>query len=252
MSGYGAGFAQHYDRLMSDVDYEARADYLLAALDREGISPELLLDLGCGTGSLSLSLARRGISVIGVDVSPDMLMLARDKAARAGADILFLEQDMRRLDLFGTVSGAVCAMDGINHLAGQEDVRSTLERLHLFIQPGGLFVFDVNTEYKHRSVLADNSFVYEDEQRDVVCVWRNCWDEELGTTDIMLDFFEGRQDGWYERYSEDFTERYYSAETLRKLLTQTGFALLGVYDDLSPLPPGPQCQRMTLIAKRMG
>ena len=112
MSGYGAGFAQHYDRLMGDVDYEARADYLLAALGKEGISPELLLDLGCGTGSLSLSLARRGISVVGVDISPDMLMLARDKAARAGADILFLEQDMRRLDLFGTVSGAVCSMDG--------------------------------------------------------------------------------------------------------------------------------------------
>ena len=136
MSGYGAGFAQHYDRLMGDVDYEARADYLLAALGKEGISPELLLDLGCGTGSLSLSLARRGISVVGVDISPDMLMLARDKAARAGADILFLEQDMRRLDLFGTVSGAVCSMDGINHLAGQEDVRSTPGAVASFYSAG--------------------------------------------------------------------------------------------------------------------
>lgn len=252
MSGYGAGFAEYYDLFMRDVDYEARADYLLSVFEKEGVAPDLILDLGCGTGSLSVSLARRGISVIGVDLSPDMLMMARDKAMRAGADILILEQDMRSLDLYGTVSGAVCSMDGINHLTNEEDVRAVLQRLRLFIQPGGLFVFDVNTEYKHRSVLADNSFVYEDEGKDVICVWRNRWDERLCVTDIMLDFFTGAEDGLYERYSEDFTERYYSVETLRTLLKETGFALVGIYDDLSDQPPSAQCQRMTLIAKRMG
>ncbi len=252
MSGYGAGLAENYDSFIGDVDYNARADYLLAAFERERVAPELLLDLGCGTGSLAVCLARRGISVIGVDASPDMLMLARDKAMHAGLDILFLEQDMRHLDLYGTVSGAVCSLDGINHLSSERDVRAVFERLRLFVQPGGLFVFDVNTEYKHREVLGDNSFVYEDEERDVLCVWRNRYDAPCLSTEIMLDFFIPTSNGFYERVSEDFTEQYYSAEALERNLSKAGFDLLDVFDDLSLHSPGPQCQRMTLIAKRMG
>lgn len=252
MSGYGVGFAENYDRFMREVDYDARADYLLSVFERERVEPELLLDLGCGTGSLAMCLAERGVSVIGVDLSPDMLMLARDKAMCAGLDILFLEQDMRSLDLYGTVSGAVCSMDGINHLVSEEDLSLTFERLRLFVQPGGLFVFDVNTAYKHQVVLGDNSFVYEDEEEDVLCIWRNRYDANSSSTEIMLDFFTPTSNGLYERTCEDFTERYYSAEVLKKRLAEAGFCVLGIFDDLSFESPKEHCQRMTLIAKRMG
>ncbi len=252
MSGYGADFARQYDRFMGDVDYEARADYLLSVFRRQGVPPELVLDLGCGTGSLAVCLARRGVSVIGVDGSAEMLMEAREKALSEGRDILFLEQDMRELDLYGTVSGAVCSLDSLNHLPQEEDLQAVFRRLRLFVQPGGLFVFDVNSEYKHRRVLGDQSFVFEDEEEDVVCVWRNRWDEETLSTEIMLDFFTAAEDGRYERACEDFTERYYSVEVLEKCLQEADFELLGVVDDLSFDPPGEECQRWTLIAKRMG
>ena len=187
-----------------------------------------------------------------MDGSNDMLLKAQEKARQAGADILYLAQDMRELDLYGTVSGAVCTLDGLNHLPDENSLALVMGRLKLFVEPGGLFLFDLNTAYKQEQVLGDNCFVYEDEQEDILCVWRNQYDPDRMATDIMLDFFIPAGEGLYERASEDLTERYYPPEVIRSLLEQSGFSLEAIYDDMTADAPRPDSQRVTYVAKRMG
>ena len=160
--------AKVYDRLQ-DVDYEAFADYYEAVFRRFGCKPELVLDLGCGTGSVTLPLARRGYDMIGLDSSVDMLEAAMEKARDEGRDILFLNQDMTAFELYGTVGAMVCALDGVNYLTGDGQVEEMLSLLHCYLDPGGLLIFDINTQYKFREVLGGRTFVYDEE--DVYCVW---------------------------------------------------------------------------------
>lgn len=185
-----------------------------------------------------LSNWRPDAEVIGVDGSEDMLALAGEKAARAGRSLLFLRQDMRCLDLYGTVEGAVCVLDSLNHLLRTADIRAVLRRLRLFLEPGGLFVFDVNTPYKHRVVLGDNAFVLEDE--DVVCVWRNRYIPRTCEVAMTLDFFVPAGEGRYDRLTDEVRERAYAGTTLRRLLEEEGFETLAVYGGpfLSDAGPG--------------
>ncbi|MFV0400513.1 MAG: class I SAM-dependent DNA methyltransferase [Oscillospiraceae bacterium] len=244
-SGYTA-FARHYDDLTRNVDYPARAAYFDGLLRQEG-ERGLLLDLACGTGSLSLALAERGWDVIGADSSPEMLGIAQQKAIEAGRSMLFLNQSMEELDLYGTVDAAVCALDSLNHLPGLSAVKRAFSRLSLFVRPGGLLAFDVNTLHKHRQVLGDNAFVYETDQ--VLCVWRNALREDDGI-DIELDFFEPQKDGRYLRSREAFTERYYSRELLEGALAANNFTLLAVYAADTLEQPGEDTQRDVYLAVR--
>ena len=246
MNGYGA-FAAFYDALTDDVDYAAWADYLLAAFTRHGGCADSVLDLACGSGSLSLELAARGCDVIGVDGSADMLAVAREKAADEGQDILFLCQDMRELDLYGTVDGAVCMLDSLSHILHTEDLREIFRRLGLFIAPDGLLVFDVNTPYKHAHVLGDNHFVFEREE--FVCAWRNRYLPATHEVEMALDFFLEEEDGTYSRYTDTVRERAYSLQTWKNLLTEAGFDLLAVYDERRFTEPADDAQRWVLVAK---
>lgn len=245
MSGYGI-LAAFYDRLMADTAYGERADYLLRLMARHGRpQPDMLLDLACGSGNLTVPLAERGIEMIGVDASADMLAEAQAKPLAAGQPVLYLQQDMRQLDLYGTVSGAVCAMDGLNHLCRTADLAAVLERLGLFIEPDGLLVFDVNTPYKHRQVLGDNAFVFEEE--DFLCVWRNQLLPRTCEVDMQLDFFVDNGDG-YDRFTDHIRERAYSLPTWKRLLTGAGFELLAVYGDMTMEPPDDREERWVLVA----
>ena len=246
MNGYGA-FAAFYDALTEDVDYAAWADYLLAAFSRHGGRADTVLDLACGSGSLSLDLARRGCEVIGVDSSADMLAVAREKAAEEGADVLFLCQDMRALDLYGTVDGAVCMLDSLSHILHTDDLREIFRRLGLFIAPDGLLIFDVNTPYKHAHVLGDNAFVFEREE--FVCAWRNRYLPATHEVEMALDFFLEEEDGTYSRYTDSVRERAYSLQTWKNLLAEAGFDLLGVYDERRFTAPAEDAQRWVLVAK---
>ncbi len=249
MSGYSA-FAHYYDMLMGDVDYAARADYFMSLFSRHDSKHKhmTLLDLACGSGSLSLELAHRGVDIIGVDCSDDMLSAARDKADKAGVPLLLICQDMRRLDLYGTVDGAVCSLDGINHICRTSELVQIFERLYLFIEPGGLFIFDANTVYKHLFVLGNNSFVYE--MKDVFCVWRNSLNKHLAKVDMILDFFIREKDGRYIRLTDSLSERAYSVRTLKRLLSSAGFDTLAVYDDLSYEQPKEDSNRVVFVARR--
>ena len=247
MSGY-RDFAAFYDALTEDVDYAAWADYLLAAAARHGGGTGQVLDLACGSGSLALELAARGCDVIGVDGSADMLAIAREKAAAAGADILFLCQDMQQLDLYGAVDTAFCLLDSLSHIRSTRELAEIFRRLGLFIAPEGLLLFDVNTPYKHREILGENTFVYEKEE--FLCLWRNRFNRERCETAMWLDFFLADEDGeTYRRYTDEVHERAYAMATWKRLLQEAGFVPLAVYGERCFAPPAEDAQRWVFVAR---
>ena len=249
MSSY-CDFAEVYDRLMSDVDYKARTEYLLKLFRKYGKVPTLLLDVACGTGGFSNQMAKKGIEVIGIDMSEEMLGIARENSAEMGLDVLFLCQKAEELDLYGTVDGAVCCMDSVNHITDIKKLKKAMERVSLFLEKDCLFIFDVNTVYKHENVLADNTFVIDED--DIYCVWQNEFDEKKLMTHIYLDFFCEQDDGSYTRMGEDFYERAYTEEELKQILLESGFELLDVLGDMSERAASDNDERAIYIARKIG
>lgn len=241
--GYAA-FAEFYDALTENVDYTEIAAYYDRLNRAFGGKKGILLDLACGTGSLSVLLSKMGYDVIGTDISPEMLNRALSKEH---SSIQYLCQSMTELDLYGTIGAAVCSLDSINHLSGREEVLRAFERVSLFCEPGALFLFDVNTVYKHERILGNQCFVYETDS--VYCVWQN---EYLGggKTEITLDFFSENREGLYERCSEEFFETAYPEEELRVLLERAGFEVCAVYDYLSENPPREDSEKLTFAARK--
>lgn len=240
-------FAQFYDELTVNVEYSKRADYLLALMDRLGHKPGLVLDLACGTGSLTLELFRRGLDIYGVDASVEMLSQAREKCAGAGADILFLCQKMQALDLYGTVDTVICSLDSINHLKNREEVQRAFSKVAFFMDPGGYFLFDLNTPYKHEKILGNHTFIYDMEH--VYCAWQNRYQPGSGRVEIHLDFFE-REGRLYRRSSEHFAERAYPVEEVLEMLHGAGFHKVQVFNELTFDPPGEESQRLIFAAKK--
>ena len=247
MSGY-AEFSGVYDILTQNVDYPARADYIADLLSQNGVTGGILLDLACGTGSLSVEMAEKGFEVIGVDASGEMLSIAMNNAYEAEQNILFLCQQMQDLDLYGTIGSAICTLDSINHLTEKSDVQAAFDRVSLFMEKDGIFVFDVNTPYKHREILADNSFVYEAD--GVYCVWQNTLERDTDTVRIDLDIFEEIEPDIYERSQESFCERAYEISELEAMLTKAGFETVAVYDELTRQPPHENSQRVFITARK--
>ena len=223
--------APFYDELNGDIDYEKWADFLVPRFHSAAIPVREVLDLGCGTGSMTLALARRGYDMVGVDLSPDMLSRARERAYEdeKTRDILFLLQDMRSFELYGTVQAAVCTLDGINHLTCARDLDATLALLHNYIEPQGLLIFDVNAKRKFEEVYADN--VYTMESEDAYVVWQNDYREKTGVCDFYITLFKRESDGRYTRYEECQREKHYSCKTLQRHLEKAGFRLLDVRGD---------------------
>lgn len=254
MRGYGV-FATYYDGLTSNVPYPQRAAYFdqLIQTYAPAEGGNLLLDLACGTGSLSVELARMGYDVIGVDGSAEMLAVARQKAASiegcTAENPMFLWQDMTRLNLYGTIDLAICALDSLNHITSEKALARVLDRVSLFMNPGGLFIFDVNTPYKHRQVLADNTFVYENDE--VFCVWQNSLEPDTLTVDFLLDFFV-RNGEHYIRESEQFRERAYSHGTICSLLERAGLELVATFAEDSLDPVVETTQRAVYVTRKCG
>ena len=247
MSGYGR-FASYYDRLTENVDYAGIAKRCQELIAKYSSEQDVVLDLACGTGSLSEALARLGYDVIGVDLSEQMLEEAMDKRYDSGLNIQYLMQDMTDLDLYGAADAVVCVLDSINHLENEEAVRKTFESVSKYTCDGGLFIFDVNTVYKHREILADNAFCYDLD--DLFCAWQNELNDD-DSVNIYLDFFEKQDNGSYDRFSEDFTERIYSDDLLAKLIKENDFELLGRYDGFDDTPVNDKTQRILYVCKRM-
>ncbi len=247
MSAYES-LAAYYDSLTGDVPYGRFADFYELIFRRYAVRPTLVLDLACGTGTLTWELARRGYEMIGVDASPDMLAEAMEKGEEADAPVapIFLNQSMETLDLYGTVSAAVCSLDGVNYLP-PGSLGTVFERLRLFVEPGGLFIFDVNTPEK---LLALDGQVFLDETEDVYCVWRAQLSEDGGALTYGMDVFSLRPDGAWERDFEEHTEYIHPVERLTAELTAHGFGEIRVFGELRDEPPRVNEQRVFIAAKR--
>lgn len=239
--------ANVYDRLQ-DIDYEKFVDYYEAVFEKLGIKPELVLDLGCGTGNITLPMARRGYDMMGVDLSEEMLNIATEKAKAEEKEILFLNQDMTEFELYGTVGAMVSALDSINYLTEDGQLESMLKLLHYYLDPGGIFIFDINTEYKFKNVLGGQAFVYDED--DVYCVWNNDYDEEEKICYFDLNFFLKDENDTYKRFDEYQEERAYSTDEIEKIIKNCNLELLGVYDNLSFNPPRENSERLFFVVKR--
>lgn len=244
MSGYQL-FSQFYDNLTFNVDYKKRADYIQSVLSLWDHPWGLTLDLACGTGSLTVELKRRGVDIFGIDGSYDMLSQAMDKAYDEGLQMLFLCQQMENLDLYGTIDTCICTLDSLNHITDKAKLQTVFDRVALFMNPDGAFVFDVNTVYKHRHILADNTFVYDTDS--VYCVWQNSL-KENNIVHIDLDLFE-REGEVYHRYSEHFKERAYAIDELTAMLEQSGFEVKAVYHDMTTEPLRDDSDRAVFVAR---
>lgn len=225
MSCYSA-LAPWYDRLTGDVPYESFADFYEAAFRQAGGEFKLLLDLCCGTGTLTYELARRGYEMIAVDASVEMLMEAQAKAAGLAVPPLFLCQDAAALDLYGTVDAAVCSLDGMNYIP-PEELPEVFHRLHLFVRPGGLLIFDIRTPDFLRSLDGD---VFVDEQEDVLCLWRADFEEALPAIIYGMDIFS-RHGALWQRESEEHVEYAHEPAALQTLLEQAGFSRVRLRSD---------------------
>lgn len=243
---YGV-FAEFYDSLTRNVDYKAKADHICEIFKKFNHTPKDTLDLACGTGTLTRELKKRGIDIYGIDSSYEMLAQARQKAEDEGLDLMFLCQKMQSIDLYGTINTCVCTLDSISHLQGRAMVQKTFDRVAAFTEKDGLFIFDVNTVYKHSTVLGNNTFVYDTD--DVYCVWQNYFNEKENSVKINLDFFIPENDVYY-RSNESFKEFAYPLSDIEKMLDQSGFLTVGIYDDMTFEEPKENSQRVTFAAKK--
>lgn len=240
-------FASYYDRLTANVDDEMRGNYLLRILEQQGKQSGILLDLACGTGRLSEFFARRHYDVIGVDASEEMLGEAMEQKLQSGSDIVYLCQRMEELNLFGTVDVVLCALDSLNHITDQKLLRQVFERVSLFLNPDAVFIFDVNTVYKHEKVLRNNTFVYDLDE--VYCVWQN---RLLANhvVEITLDLFAyDEENDCYDRMGEQFEERAYDDMELTQMAEAAGFEVLHRYAENTFDPPVADTERVVYVLR---
>lgn len=235
-------FAYFYDEFNGEADYEALYAQVKARLDAHGITSGILADLGCGTGELTLMLAQAGYDMIGIDQSEEMLCVVRDKAEQLGLSggLLLLQQDLCALDLYGTIRGAVSTFDTLNHIP---DLDKAIANAAFFMEKGGVFLFDMNTPYKHQAVLGENVFTFEEE--DARCVWRNHYDPDARRVTITVDI-DYQETG--EHFHEEFFEYTYTLEEIQAALEKNGFTLESVCDGESFGPLTEESERYFFCA----
>ena len=249
MSGCYEALAGCYDALTGDVQYEKRAVYLTRLLRRAPRKVESVLDLACGTGTMTCLLAEMGYEMIGVDLSEDMLAQAMDKAFDMDEERrpLLLQQSMTKLRLFAPVDAVVCCLDSLNYLTSPKAVQSTFRRVYENLSSGGIFVFDVNTVYKFEQL---DGQVFLDETDDSYCVWRAAYSRRSRTITYGMDLFRERRDGAWRRTWEEHRERAYTREELTEWLNAAGFTDIRFFGDLSRSEPKDTELRMYVSALR--
>ena len=237
-----------YDKVNESVDYKLWADFIETEIKKHmREEPNLGLDLGCGTGKMTLELARRGYDMTGVDYSDDMLDVARASAEEKGHDVLWLSQDMREFELYGTVDVTVSCLDCINHLTRPADVEKTFSLVHNYLIPDGLFIFDINGKYKFENIYSDRSYVMEEDGG--VCVWQNYYNRKTKICDFYITLFEEQNDGKYCRHDELQKERMYTLNDIKKMLSHTGMEFVGAYSDFDFSPADDDDERIYIVAR---
>jgi len=239
-------FSYFYDYFNYNADYDALFNKIVQLAATQNIKEGIVCDLGCGTGELAFRFNDAGFDVIAVDNSDEMLDVLFDKRDEVGAyGVQILKQDITRIDMFGTVDLFTCTFDTVNHLNGKEDVQKLFDRVSLFLHPDGVFVFDMNTAYKHINVLADERFDFIEDEAD--CHWQNTLIKEENRTKISINIFD-KQSG--EEYSEEFYECYYSLEDVKAMLKKAGLEIITLIDGEDFGPVRDDSQRYLFMVKK--
>lgn len=244
------GFAAVYDMFMDNIPYEEWCGYLTALLKNAGVEDGLILDLGCGTGSLTELLAEKGYDMIGVDLSADMLQTAMEKRERSGLDILYLLQDMREFELYGTVRAVVSICDSMNYILEFEELVQVFKLVNNYLDPKGVFVFDLNTEYKYREILGQSTIAEDREESSFI--WENHYEEEDRINEYDLTLFIKEDQALYRKYQETHYQRAYSLEEIKQALEESGLEFVAVYDAFTTEKPREDSERIYVVAREKG
>lgn len=241
--------ASCYDLFMDETPYEEWMNYIISRFEKYDVPKELILDLGCGTGTLTELLAARGYDMIGVDASEEMLEIAQEKKYESGNDILYLLQDMREFELYGTVRAVVCVCDSVNYLLSDEDILQTFKLVNNYLDPGGIFIFDFNTTYKYAEVIGDSTIA--ENREDYSFIWENFYDEESHINEYEVTIF-AREDENYTKTVETHLQRGYSLEEMKAFIAEAGMELLEVEDSETGEEPGEHSERIHIVAREKG
>ena len=250
-------FARVYDLFMDNIPYEEWCDYLAMLLKQHGVADGLVLELGCGTGNMTEALKRRGYDMIGIDNSEEMLAEAIEKNSESYADpacelkpILYLCQDMREFELYGTVRAVVSVCDSMNYILEPEELLQVFRLVNNYLDPEGVFIFDLNTRYKYEKILGEQTI---GETREDHCfIWDNYYDEETRINEYVLNLFIQGVDGRYDRYEEFHYQRAYELEEIRRLIEASGLRWEGAYDAFTMEPVREDSERIYIIAREQG
>ncbi|MCL2158868.1 MAG: methyltransferase domain-containing protein [Oscillospiraceae bacterium] len=224
--------AKYYDELNAGADYKKVADYIEQLFGHCQKKPETVLDLACGTGNLALELEARGYDLTALDLSSDMLALATSK--KSGGNIFWTNQDMCDFELYGTVDAAVCCFDSLNYVCDEAALKKCFALVNNYLNPGGIFVFDVNSKYMFERVYDRNAYIIESPKKNVFCAWQNRYDKKTGLCDFYLTIFARQPNGAYLRCEEAQREKYHSGEFLKAALLEAGFCEISVCYNFSP------------------
>ncbi|EEQ57555.1 class I SAM-dependent methyltransferase [Enterocloster sp. OA13] len=243
------GFAEVYDIFQDNVPYEEWCGYVTGLLKEYQVTDGLVLDLGCGTGSLTELMARSGYDMIGIDNSGEMLQIAMNKRNASGLDILYLLQDMRGFELYGTVRAVISICDSMNYMMEYEELVEVFRLVNNYLDPKGVFIFDLNTEYKYREMLADNTFAEDREESSFI--WNNFYDEEDKVNEYDLTLFV-KEGELYRKFEETHYQRAYSLDEVRRAVSEAGMEFVAAYDACTRNPVQQDSERIYVIARENG
>lgn len=237
-------FARVYDLFMDNVPYEEWCEYLTTLLKENGIEDGLILDLGCGTGKLTRLMEQKGYDMIGVDNAFEMLDIAREQDSE---NILYLMQDMREFELYGTVRAVYSACDSVNYILEEEELLEVFKLVNNYLDPGGLFIFDINSSFKYHELLAENTFAETREEGSFI--WENYFDEEEGINEYDLTLYIEEEDGRFARFQEMHYQKCYELNTIKKLIEAAGLEFVVAYDAYTKNPVADDSEKITIVAR---
>lgn len=244
-------FAEVYDTFMDNVPYEEWAEYLAELLQEYDIEDGLVLDLGCGTGSLTEILATKGYDMIGADGSAEMLEIAMEKKAQSGYDILYLLQDMREFELYGTVRAVVSVCDCVNYITDEKELEQVFRLVNNYLDPEGIFIFDFNTEYKYKEILGEQ--IIAEDREDCSFIWDNYYYEDESMNEYELTLFIKEQDSnLYRKYQEMHYQKAYTLDAMRELIEWSGLEFVTAYDAYTRKAPTETSERICVVAREHG
>lgn len=243
-------FAAVYDEFMDNIPYEEWSEYLIKLLRHRGVSDGLVLELGCGTGSMTERLSRAGYDMIGLDSSGEMLELAVEKKEESGLDILYLQQDMRSFELYGTVRAVVSVCDSMNYITEEAELLQVFRLVNNYLDPGGIFIFDLNTLYKYEVLLGECTIA--ENREDCSFIWENYYDSKEQLNEYDLTLFIQEKGGLYRKYQEIHYQRAYELSRITALLKEAGMELLAVYEAFTEQEPEEESERVYFVAQEQG